>query len=68
MLTDVYDMETCGIYASYSLEPKQAIIAAWEQYHKNFNTWEYAKKLEQEFYHLNKTKHGYTLGKFWVKR
>ena len=53
-------------YAVYILPPKEAIVAAWEQHHGNNNTWEYAKKLEAEFYPLKRGKYGWTLGKFWV--
>lgn len=67
MMTDVFDASTGEIYATYSLPPKEALVAAWEQHHKNFDTWEYAKKIESEVYHLKKGKYGWSLGKFRVQ-
>ena len=68
MITTVLNAETGEAEATYSLSPKEAIVACWEQSHRNLNTWEYAKKLEAEFYPLVETEHGFTLGKFWVKK
>jgi len=59
-------MSTGQVFGEYSLPPKQAIVAAWEQHHKNFNTWEYAKKIEAEVYPLEKSQYGWKLGNFWV--
>ena len=68
MLTEVYDASTCKIYAEYSLPPLEALVAAWEQHHRNFNTWDYAKKMEQDFYPIETGRYGYSLGKFWVQK
>ena len=67
MLTKVWDLSTGEVFGEYSLKPKEAIVAAWEQHHKNHNTWEYAKKIESETYPLEKGKYGWTLGIFWAK-
>lgn len=66
-MTDVYDMNTGEKVATYSLPPKEAIVACWEQSCGNHNTWEYAKRLEAKYYPLTKTWCGWTLGRFWVK-
>ena len=64
--TPVFDVGTGKLVALYSLPPKEAVIAAWEQHHKNYNTWEYAKKLEKDSYPLRKGKYGWCLGIFWA--
>jgi len=63
----VYKAPEMEPYATYTLPAMEAIVAAWEQHHRNFNTWEYAKKMEQDFYPLMPGKYGYVLGAFWVK-
>ena len=68
MLTKVLDMGSGETVAEYTLPPLEALVAAWEQHHKNFNTWEYAKKLEQDEYPIKTTKYGISLGKFWVEK
>ena len=67
MLTQVLDASTGDVVAEYALSPVQALVATWEQHHKNFNTWEYAKKLEADYYPLKRGKYGWCLGKFWAK-
>jgi len=67
-MTTVYDLGSGKEAAVYSLPPKEALIACWEQHHKNHSTWEYAKKLEEEFYPLEEGEYGYTLGKLWVRK
>lgn len=62
----VFDRGTGEEHAIYSLPPKEALVAAWEQHHKNFNTWEYAKKMEANHYPLKQETFGWTLGKFYV--
>jgi len=64
--TPVYSTATGECVALYSLPPKEAVVAAWEQHHRNFNTWEYAKKIEEETYPLEEGKYGWTLGNFWA--
>lgn len=66
MLTKVYSLQTGEVIAEYTLRPLEALVAAWEQHHKNFNTWEYAKKIEQDVYCLTPGKYGIELGNFWV--
>jgi len=65
-LTSVFDRSTGKVVAEYLLSPQEAIVACWEQHHKNFNTWEYAKKMESKFYPLERTEFGWNLGNFWV--
>jgi len=68
MLTKVYDRSTAEVHAEYSLPPLEALVAAWEQHHKNFNTWTYAKKMEETYYPIEVGKYGYSLGNFWVQK
>ncbi|QDP67178.1 MAG: hypothetical protein Unbinned3806contig1000_51 [Prokaryotic dsDNA virus sp.] len=49
---------------SYSLPPKQALVAAYEQHKGNNNTWTYK---DPSKYPIRKGKYGYTLGNCWVK-
>lgn len=66
-LVTVYDRHTGLAVAEYTLTPKEAIVACWEQHHAgNYKTWEYAKKIEAEVYPLERTEYGWTLGRFWV--
>ena len=67
-LTIVYDMSTGEEHAGYTLPPLEALVAAWEQHHKNNNTWLYAKKIEQDVYKITPGPYGLSLGKFWVKK
>lgn len=49
---------------SYSLPPKQALIAAYEQQLGNNSTWTYR---DPSKYPIRKGTFGYTLGYCWVK-
>ena len=68
MLTPVYSTETAELVAEYSLPAPEAVVAAWEQHHRNMNTWEYAKKMEQDYYPLEEGKYGWSLGNFWAPK
>ena len=35
----VYELASGEMVAIYSLPAKEAVVAAWEQHHRNFNTW-----------------------------
>jgi hypothetical protein len=41
-MTTVFNLST-GDVKQYSLPPREAVIAAWEQEKRNYNTWDYGK-------------------------
>lgn len=58
-MTDVLNLHT-GLYQAFSIEPAQAVVNAFEQARKNWNTWDYP----QSFNHPRflEVADGYTCG------
>lgn len=42
-MTEVFDLRRGEVVATYALPPREAVVAAYQQFEqKNYNTWEYA--------------------------
>jgi hypothetical protein len=60
IVTDVYDITTGDIVATYSLPPDKAVVCAYYQLGlKNMNTWQYE-------YNAEVSKFGFIKGCFWA--
>ena len=65
-MTMVYKIDNTGDiveHAIYSLEPDEAVLAAWRQDQGDYNTWTYDKFKD----HVKKDKFGYICGNFWAQ-
>lgn len=65
MITQVMNLRTGSVY-SYTLPPKKAVVAAFEQYEKkNFNIWNYDFVTHSE---LVETDDGFKCGNFFARK
>lgn len=64
-MTTVHHVDT-GVTYEYTLEPDQAVIAAYEQYtRRNRNTWTYRDPSQYSGY--RRTKYGHECNGYWAK-
>ena len=67
VFSTVFSQEDRGLVQVYSLPPKQALVAAYEQSRGNWNTWEYESRLASGIYEFHKTPLSIRLGEFKVR-
>jgi hypothetical protein len=54
--TKVHNLSTQQV-AEYTLEPREAVIAAYAQSCNDFNTWDYEKKYGKKVQSIKRPKH-----------
>jgi hypothetical protein len=65
MTTSVMDLDAGEEHATFSLNARESVIAAYAQSRGDLNTWNYESKYGKL---ARKTKYGWTCGKYWAQQ